>query len=341
MVDGGGVTMVNAIETTALTKQFAPGVGAVDVGMAVRTGSVYGFLGPNGAGKSTTIRMLTGMLRPDSGTVRVLGLDPAVDAVGLKHRIGVVSSDQRLPRHHSGGSLLRLLARLRDDDTVVDRGRALAERLDLDLDKPGHTLSLGNRQKVGIVTALAHDPELTIMDEPTSGLDPLLQREVEAIVRELTDRGRTVVLSSHSLPEVERIADDVGFIRQAQLVEQAPLATLAQRAVRRAVVQFDAPVTADAFAGVDNLVDARASGDGTVVSLTWQGPVAPLLLRAGELGAVTIEARGADLEATFMSMYDRSADPGTPVEPPPDPPATPGTPAGRTTDTAMAGEEPR
>lgn len=296
--------MTAAISTSGLTKQYGPDVGAVDIDMEVDGGTVYGFLGPNGAGKSTTIRMLVGMLRPDRGSARVLGLDPQTDAVELKRRIGVVSSDQRIPRHHSGGSLLRLLARLRGDDDVVSRGEALARRLQLDLDRPGHTLSLGNRQKIGIVSALAHDPELAIMDEPTGGLDPLLQREVEGIVADMTAHGRTVLLSSHSLPEVERIADDVGFIRRARLVEQAPLADLATRAVRRAVLQFDDPVAPDAFDGVGGLVAADPDDAGRVVSLTWQGPVAPLLARAGELGAVTIEARGADLEATFLSMYD-------------------------------------
>lgn len=296
--------MSSAIETSGLTKEFAPGIGAVDVDLEAPAGAVYGFLGPNGAGKSTTIRMLVGMLRPDRGSARVLGLDPATDAVELKRRIGVVSSDQQVPRHHTGRSLLELHARIRDDDEVLDRGAAVAERFDLDLDRPGHELSLGNRQKVGLVTALAHDPELVIMDEPSSGLDPLLQRELDSLLRELTADGRTVLLSSHSLPEVERVADHVGFIRRARLVEQAPLAALAEKAVRRAVLQFDHRLAADAFDRVDGVVDVHLTDDDTTATVTWQGVAAPLLSRAGELGAISIEARGADLEATFLALYE-------------------------------------
>ncbi len=297
--------MINAIETSGLTREYAPGVGAVDVDLAVPTGTVYGFLGPNGAGKSTTIRMLVGMTRPDRGTASVLGLDPVTETVALKRRIGVLSAESAIPRHHTARSLLRLLASLRGDDSVVERGVSLAERLELELDRPGHELSLGNRQKVGLVAALAHDPELVVLDEPSNGLDPLLQRELDGLLRELTQRGRTVLLSSHSLSEVERIAEHVGFIRGAKLVEQATLTELAARAVRVATVRFERAVPADAFEEVRGVIAATYTDERHTVTLSWQGPVAPLLLRAGALGATSIDARGADLEATFLAMYRR------------------------------------
>ncbi|MEM8903536.1 MAG: ABC transporter ATP-binding protein [Actinomycetota bacterium] len=292
-----------AISTRDLTYEFAPGVGAAGVDLDVPAGTVYGFLGPNGAGKSTTIRMLVGLVRPQRGTVEVLGLDPWRDGPAMRARIGVLGSDQAAPRHHDGESLLRLSARLRERPGVVDRGRALAERLRLDLSKPGHELSLGNRQKLGLVAALAHEPELVILDEPTNGLDPLLQRDIESLFRELADEGRTILLSSHSLPEVERVADHIGFIREARLVEQAPLARLAERAVRRVVLRFDRVVEPAAFGGVEGVDAVDRDDAGTELSVAFHGTVAPLLRRAGDLGAVSIEARGVDLEETFFALY--------------------------------------
>lgn len=297
------------ISTLGLTREYARGVGAIDVDLAVPAGSIYGFLGPNGAGKSTTIRMLTGMTPPDRGTASVLGLDPTRDAVELKRRIGVVSGDPRIPRHHSGRSLLQLIARLRGDDAIVDRGVTLAGRFDLQLDRPGHELSLGNRQKVAIVTAFAHDPELAILDEPSNGLDPLLQRELDELLREFTSTGRTVLLSSHSLAEVERVADHVGFIRAARLVEQTSMDEMASRAVRRATFRFPEPMAqgdVDTALAMAPVLEVVLSDGGRTATLTYQGVVGPMLRWAGVRNALSIEARGADLEATFLAMYEEA-----------------------------------
>lgn len=294
--------MAVAISSNDLTYEYAPGVGAVALDLSVPQGTVYGFLGPNGAGKSTAIRMLTSLIKPQRGMLSVLGLEPWADAPTLHRRLGVLLSDQPAPRHHTGASLLSLLAQLRRRADVVPRGHELAERLGLDLAKKGHELSLGNRQKLGLVTALSHEPELVILDEPMSGLDPLLQREIRTLLREIADEGRTVMLSSHSLPDVEAVADHVGFIRDAVLVEQLPLAALAERAVRRLLLRFDAPVTASAFDGLANLDAVRIADDGEV-SVSYRGAVAPLLTRAGELGAVTVEAHPVELEEVFLALY--------------------------------------
>lgn len=292
-----------AIESDDLTYEYAPGVGAVGLDLRVPRGLVYGFLGPNGAGKSTALRMLSALIRPQAGTLSVLGLDPWSDAPELHHRIGVLASDQAAPRHHTGASLVELLSRLRRKPDMVARAAALAERLELDMAKKGHELSLGNRQKLGLVCALAHEPELVLLDEPTNGLDPLLQRDVGALLRELTAEGCTVVLSSHSLHDIEEVADHIGFIRDAVLVEQLPLAALAERAVRRARFRFGStPVSAsdfDALAGVERVTVA----DDGEVTVHYRGPVAAVLLRAGELGAVTVEAHPVDLEETFLALY--------------------------------------
>lgn len=291
-----------AISSEDLTYEYAPGVGAVGLDLEVPVGQVYGFLGPNGAGKSTAIRILTSLIRAQRGSVSVLGLDPWKDGPQLHRKIGVLTSDQPAPRHHTGLSLLTLLAKLRSRSDVLSRGSALAERLDLDLSKKGHELSLGNRQKLGLVTALAHVPELVILDEPTNGLDPLLQREIGVLLREIVDEGRTVLLSSHSLHDVEAVADHVGFIRDAILVEQLPLAALADRAVRRLMLRFDEAVEVSAFDGIANIESITRADDGEIV-IQYRGPVAAVLARAGELGAQTIEAHPVELEETFLALY--------------------------------------
>lgn len=300
--------MSAAIVSDDLTYEYAPGVGAIDLDLEVPQGRVYGFLGPNGAGKSTAIRMLTSLIKPQRGSVSVLGLDPWRDAPELHARLGVLASDQPAPRHHTGHSLLKLLARLRLRDDMVARGNALAERLTLDLSKKGHELSLGNRQKLGLVTALAHEPELVILDEPTNGLDPLLQREIGVLLREIADSGRTVLLSSHSLHDVEEVADHVGFIRNAVLVEQLPLSELADRAVRRIRLRFSETVGPSDFAAVTNIESVAVADDGEV-SVQYRGPVAAILSRAGELGALTIEAHPVELEETFLALYRGSEEP--------------------------------
>lgn len=295
--------MVESVITSQdLTFEYAPGVGAVGVDLDVPLGQVYGFLGPNGAGKSTVIRMLTSMVRPQRGNVTVLGLNPWTHAAELHARIGVLSSDQPAPRHHTGRSLLSLLAKLRSRPDAVERGQELAARLSLDLSKKGHELSLGNRQKLGLVIALAHEPELVILDEPTNGLDPLLQREICRLLREIVDEGRTVLLSSHSLHDVETVADHVGFIRDSVLVEQLPLASLADRAVRRLMIRFGQVVAADAFDSVGGVESVEKASEGEF-TIRYSGPVADILARAGELGAQTIEAHPVELEETFLALY--------------------------------------
>ncbi len=266
-------------------------------------GAVYGFLGPNGAGKSTAMRLLCGLVRAQRGDVEVLGLDPWHDAAEVHDRIGVLASDQPAPRHHTGASLLGLIARLRRRPEVARRGRELAERLELDLGKRGHELSLGNRQKLGLVLALAHDPELVILDEPSSGLDPLLQREIRSMLREIVRDGRTVMLSSHSMPEVEAVADVVGFIRGGRLVVQAPLAEIADRAVRRLSLRFATTVDVARFVELESVIELDVDDDGLGVHVIHRGSVSPVLEVAANLEAQTIEASPADLEATFLALY--------------------------------------
>ena len=206
-----------AIETQDLTKRFGSFTALKDLTLEVPSGRVFGFLGPNGAGKSTTIRILLDEIRATSGTATLLGLDSRRDAVALHTRLGYLPSDLALPTKLTGSQVLRFFARLRGkvDQQLVDD---LTDRLDADLTRRVGELSSGNRQKVGLIACLMHRPDLVILDEPNAGLDPLVQHEFQQLLREIADEGRTVFLSSHTLSEVQRVADRVAIIKRGELV---------------------------------------------------------------------------------------------------------------------------
>ncbi|MET9888026.1 ABC transporter ATP-binding protein [Streptomyces sp. NPDC006430] len=217
--------MTKAISVAGLHKAFGRTHALDGLDLSVATGEVHGFLGPNGSGKSTTIRVLLGLLRPDSGTAELLGGDPWVDAVTLHRRIAYVPGDVTLWRNLSGGEVIDLYGRLRGG---LDRTRRaeLIERFELDPTKKGRTYSKGNRQKVALVAAFASEVELLILDEPTSGLDPLMEEVFQGCVAEARNAGRTILLSSHILSEVEALCDRVSIIRKGRTVETGTLADL-------------------------------------------------------------------------------------------------------------------
>src|SRR5215208_2127933 len=217
--------MSTAISISGLVKSFGPTPALDGLDLEVRTGEVHGFLGPNGAGKSTTIRVLLGLMRADSGTARLLGGDPWRDATELHRRLAYVPGDVTLWPNLSGGEVIDLLGRLRGG---LDSGRRkeLLERFDLDPKKKGRSYSKGNRQKVALVAALASDVELLLLDEPTSGLDPLMEDTFRQVIREERQQGRTVLLSSHILAEVEALCDRVTIIRDGRAVETGTLAEM-------------------------------------------------------------------------------------------------------------------
>src|SRR5689334_16614784 len=217
--------MTSAISVSGLVKTFGPTRALDDLDLDVQTGEVHGFLGPNGAGKSTTIRILLGLLRADSGTARLLGGDPWKDTAALHRRLAYVPGDVTLWPNLTGGEVIDLLGRLRGG-LEVKRRAELVERFDLDPRKKGRTYSKGNRQKVVLVAALASDVELLVLDEPTSGLDPLMAEVFREVVDEERDSGRSVLLSSHVLAEVEALCDRVSIIREGRNVETGSLAEL-------------------------------------------------------------------------------------------------------------------
>ncbi|QBI20215.1 ABC transporter ATP-binding protein [Egibacter rhizosphaerae] len=234
-----------AISVQGLQKAFGP-VQALDgLDLAVEPGQVHGFLGPNGAGKTTAIRVLLGLLRADGGQARVLGGDPWRDAVALHRRLAFVPGDVELWPNLTGGEAIDLFARLRGR---FDRARRdqLCERFDLDPTKKGRTYSKGNRQKVALISALASDVELLLLDEPTAGLDPLMEAVFQECIREAKSAGRTVLLSSHILAQVEVLADRISIIRQGRIVESGTLAEL--RHLTRTTVTAETEQPAEALA---------------------------------------------------------------------------------------------
>ncbi|QEU92941.1 ABC transporter ATP-binding protein [Streptomyces kanamyceticus] len=249
--------MTKAITVSGLHKSFGRTHALDDLDLDVETGEVHGVLGPNGAGKSTTIRVLLGLLRADSGAAQLLGGDPWQDAVALHRRIAYVPGDVTLWRNLSGGEVIDLYGKLRGG---LDQARRadLVERFELDPTKKGRTYSKGNRQKVALVAAFASDVDLLILDEPTSGLDPLMEGVFQSCVEEARDRGRTVLLSSHLLSEVETLCDRVSIIRKGRTVETGSLADL--RHLTRTSVSAELAGAPDDLARLPGVHDLDVQG---------------------------------------------------------------------------------
>jgi len=306
MATVGGVT-THAIEISGLVKHFGR-VRALDgLDLSVRTGEVHGFLGPNGAGKSTTLRLLLGLLRADAGRMTLLGGDPWRDAAALHRRLAYVPGDVNLWPQLSGGEVIDLLGRLRGGLDPVRRD-ALVERFSLDPTKKGSAYSKGNRQKVALVSALASDSELLVLDEPTSGLDPLMEAVFRECVGEERDRGRTVLLSSHILSEVEALCDRVSIVRQGRTVETGSLTEL--RHLTETSVDAVVHRSPEGFAnlpGVRGLTEEQ-TGDG--LRLRFQVATADLdkvMQALAAAGIASLASRPPTLEELFLRLYEADA----------------------------------
>ncbi|MFI6823448.1 ATP-binding cassette domain-containing protein [Micromonospora sp. NPDC050187] len=293
--------MDDVIVLDRLVKTYGRRRGLDGLDLQVCSGEVLGFLGPNGAGKSTTIRLLLDLIRPTSGTVRVFGLDPRTDAVALHRRVGYLAGDFVVDGRQTVGACLRFLAGLR---AGVPAGRidALAARLDLDLSARIKSLSKGNRQKVGLVQAFMHEPELLILDEPTSGLDPLVQQTFLQMVSEAAANGQTVFMSSHVMAEVQAVSDRVAIIREGRLVALDTVAALRSQAVRNIEITFAEPVTAESFDTVPGVTGLSVHG--TVLRCQLDGSPDALLRAATHEHTVTgILATEPPLEDLFHRYY--------------------------------------
>jgi beta-exotoxin I transport system ATP-binding protein len=298
--------MVPAIETAALTKRYGAARGIEELSMTVAQGEVFGFLGPNGAGKTTTIRTLLDLIHPTSGSARLLGLDSRRDALEIRARVGNLPGDFAPEPAMTGRRLLTLFARLRGMPGLGDAER-LAQRFHADLDRPLEHLSKGNRQKVGLIQAMFHRPQLLVLDEPTGGLDPLMREAFVDEVREQRSRGATVFLSSHNLAEVERVCDRVGIIREGRLIDVDAVEALTGRAYRRLAVTFGAPVNLAPFHRLAGVADLQ--GDGPVLTFSFTGELDPVLKLLASHHVVDLELERPSLEEMFLTFY---SEPGPP-----------------------------
>jgi ABC-2 type transport system ATP-binding protein len=292
--------MAQVIRAEQLTKSYGQNRGIVDVDFSVEAGEVFGYLGPNGAGKSTTIRLLLDLIRPTRGRFTIFGLDSRRKSVEIRRRLGYLPGDLRLYERMTGGDLLQYFGHLRGLDGS-QRGEQLAERLDLDLGRPIKELSRGNRQKVGIVQAFMHEPDLLVLDEPTSGLDPLVQETFYELFAEATKRGGTVFLSSHVLSEVQHMADRVGLIRDGRLDLVDSVENLRARAFTHVEATFAEPPPRDAFSQVAGV--QRVEQDGSIVRFALEGEIDLLLKSLARFHVKALDVREADLEDVFLARY--------------------------------------
>jgi ABC-2 type transport system ATP-binding protein len=289
-----------AIATSGLSKDYGSGHGLFELDLEVRRGEVFGFLGPNGAGKSTTLRLLLDLIKPTAGHAQVLGLDSVRDSVAIRARVGFLPGDLAMYPKLTGRAMLDYLATLTGG---VDGARrdALAERFDADLERPIRELSTGNRQKLGLVQAFMHEPELFILDEPITGLDPLVQRSFHELLREVADEGRTVLLSSHTLAEVERVTHRIAIIRQGRLVVVDSLENLRKVAVQRLEIEFAESVPADEFRSLPGVTEAHV--EGSVLIVEFEGPADRVVKAAAAHEVLAIRPHQQDLEEIFLRYY--------------------------------------
>ena len=292
--------MAGVVELQQVTKSFGHVRALTGVNLTVDAGEVHGFLGPNGAGKSTTIRVMLGMLHADSGSVRVLGEDPWAAPAEVRSRLAYVPGDVSLWPNLTGGEVIDLLARMHGGEDRTRRD-ALIDRFELDPTRRCRTYSKGNRQKVGLISALSVSAELLILDEPTSGLDPLMEEVFKQCVTEARDRGRTVLLSSHILSEVEQLCDVVSIVRAGTVVETGSLANLRGHASTVVTATLTRPP-----ANLDHIPGVKQVRiDGTHVALTTTG-FDDVMTSLASFGIETLTVAPPTLEDLFLHYYDQS-----------------------------------
>ncbi len=290
-----------AIHTDGLTKHYGDVHALVNLDLEIPSGEIFGFLGPNGAGKTTMIRTILDEIRPTAGSASILGMDSQERSVEIRHHIGYVPGDLAMYPNLTGRDTLTYFSNLRGgvDSSYVDE---LADRLDADLTKKVGDLSSGNRQKVGVIQAFMNRPDVLIMDEPSSGLDPLVQREFQAMMREVAAEGRTIFLSSHTLSEVQRVADRVGIIRHGKLVAVESVSSLRSKGIRKVELFFDTSVDGAVFDSVPGVRDVVVANQH--VTLSFSGHMGTLLeVVAERYTLIDISTQEADLEEIFLTYY--------------------------------------
>lgn len=294
---------MSILRTEQLTRRYGRRIGVEDVNLEIGAGEVFGFLGPNGAGKTTTIRLLMGFLQPHAGKASILGLDCWRQSALAKRAVGYLPGDLRLYPWLTARRALNIFGKIRGSD-ITRAGLELAERFRLELDVRVQKMSRGMRQKLGILLAMAHRPQLLILDEPTSGLDPLMQEELARSVRELAAAGHTVFFSSHTLSEVDSLCDRVAIVREGRIVADERLETLRARAPRIVDISFDNHHSAEAVSCPSFLHVVRRNGSRWLCELA--GPTPPLIAWAAGKPLTDITISAPDLERVFHKYYESS-----------------------------------
>jgi len=296
--------MTAIIQTDKLTKYYGEHRGVIDVDLEIRQGEIFGFLGPNGAGKTTTIRVLLDLIRPTSGTARVFDMLSNENAVAIHRRIGYVPGEFALYDRLTGAQTLEYFANLRGG---VDRAyqKSLIERFELDVSRRYREYSKGNKQKVGVIIAMQHKPELLILDEPTSGLDPLIQQTFFETLRDSVKEGATVFLSSHILSEVEKSCDRVAIIREGRIVKLDTVEGLRDLAHHQVELRFANGVPLEAFKALPGVSDVTA--DDHVLRMRVAGAITPVVQAAAKYELLDFVSREPSLEETFLAQYGREA----------------------------------
>jgi ABC-2 type transport system ATP-binding protein len=292
----------DVIQTESLTKFYGAHRGVIEVDLAVRQGEVFGFLGPNGAGKTTTIRILLDHIRPTSGRATVFGIETTDDPVAIHRRVGYLPGEFTLYDRLTGAQTIEYFANLRGG-VDADYQQSLISRLDLDPSRRYREYSRGNKQKVALVCALQHRPDLLILDEPTAGLDPLVQQTFFALLHEATGEGRTVFLSSHIISEVERVCDRVAIIRDGRIVEVDEVRGLRRLAVHHVELRFAQPVATAVFESLPGVSEVVAEDEGRLVRLQASGSIGPVVQAATRHDLVDLTSREPNLEDVFLAHY--------------------------------------
>ena len=296
--------MTAVIQTQQLTKTYGSHRGIVDVDLEVDEGEAFGFLGPNGAGKTTTIRTLLDHIRPTSGRATIFGIETTVDPVAIHRRLGYLPGEFALYDKLTGGQTIEYFANLRGGVDPLYQQDLIA-RLDIDPSRKFKEYSKGNKQKVGLIVALQHRPDLLVLDEPTSGLDPLVQQTFYEVIREAKAEGRTIFLSSHILSEVEKTCDRVAIIREGRLVKVDRVEALRDLAHHQVELRFAGEVPVGAFAGLPGVSDV--STEDHLLRMRVSGSIAPVVREAANHELLDFVSREPSLEETFLAQYGRDA----------------------------------
>jgi ABC-2 type transport system ATP-binding protein len=292
----------SVIHIEGLTKLYGKQRGVLDINLDIKRGEVFGYLGPNGAGKTTTIRTLLHFIFPTKGLATIFGLNIAQKSLEVRRRIGYLPGELEVYENLTGAELLEFLSHQRGgvDWEYVNE---LAARFDYDLSQRIKSLSHGNRQKAGLMQAFMHKPELLILDEPTIGLDPLMQQEFYRLIGEVKAEGRTVFLSSHIMPEVERVCDRVGIIREGRLIAVEDIDVLKERAIRRLEIHFAEPVSPEQFGNLAGVRDVQVHD--SVLTCTVTGEIDILIKTATQYHIVNVISHEPSMEEIFLAYYTR------------------------------------